>query len=60
MAAAVPGAGLAVRIVGTVTAERIAVLQAADAIVTEEIRRAGLYRELWQSFAVLPGCGPSA
>jgi GMP synthase (glutamine-hydrolysing) len=49
-----PGPGLAVRIVGTVTAERIAVLQAADAIVTEEIRRAGLYRELWQSFAVLP------
>jgi GMP synthase (glutamine-hydrolysing) len=49
-----PGPGLAVRIVGTVTAERIAILQAADAIVTEEIRRAGLYRELWQSFAVLP------
>ena len=49
-----PGPGLAVRIVGTVTAERVAVLQAADAIVVEEIRRAGLYRELWQSFAVLP------
>jgi GMP synthase (glutamine-hydrolysing) len=49
-----PGPGLAVRIVGTVTAERVAILQAADAIVTEEIRRAGLYRELWQSFAVLP------
>jgi GMP synthase (glutamine-hydrolysing) len=49
-----PGPGLAVRIVGGVTAERIAILQAADAIVTEEIRRAGLYRELWQSFAVLP------
>jgi GMP synthase (glutamine-hydrolysing) len=43
-----------VRIVGTVTAERVAILQSADAIVTEEIRRAGLYRELWQSFAVLP------
>ena len=49
-----PGPGLAVRIVGTVTAERVSVLQAADAIVTEEVRRAGLYRELWQSFAVLP------
>ena len=49
-----PGPGLAVRIVGTVTAERVAILQAADAIVTEEIRRAGLYRDLWQSFAVLP------
>jgi GMP synthase (glutamine-hydrolysing) len=49
-----PGPGLAVRIVGTVTAERISILQAADAIVTEEIRRAGLYRQLWQSFAVLP------
>ena len=49
-----PGPGLAVRIVGGVTAERVSILQAADAIVTEEIRRAGLYRELWQSFAVLP------
>jgi GMP synthase (glutamine-hydrolysing) len=49
-----PGPGLAVRIIGTVTAERVAILQAADAIVTEETRRAGLYRELWQSFAVLP------
>ncbi|MCL2396302.1 MAG: glutamine-hydrolyzing GMP synthase [Acidimicrobiaceae bacterium] len=49
-----PGPGLAVRIVGPVTAERVRVLQAADAIVTEEIQRAGLYRELWQSFAVLP------
>jgi GMP synthase (glutamine-hydrolysing) len=49
-----PGPGLAVRIIGTVTTERVQVLQAADAIVTEEIRRAGLYRDLWQSFAVLP------
>jgi GMP synthase (glutamine-hydrolysing) len=49
-----PGPGLAVRIVGTVTAERVSILQAADAIVTEEVRRAGMYRELWQSFAVLP------
>ncbi len=49
-----PGPGLAVRIVGEVTPERAAVLRAADAVVVEEIRRAGLYRELWQSFAVLP------
>jgi len=49
-----PGPGLAVRIVGSVTRERVEVLRAADAIVTEEVKRAGLYRELWQSFAVLP------
>ncbi|HWW54642.1 MAG TPA: glutamine-hydrolyzing GMP synthase, partial [Acidimicrobiales bacterium] len=49
-----PGPGLAVRIAGTVTPERVEILRAADAIVTEEIKRAGLYRELWQSFAVLP------
>jgi GMP synthase (glutamine-hydrolysing) len=40
--------------VGTITPERVEILRAADAIVTEEIKRAGLYRELWQSFAVLP------
>jgi GMP synthase (glutamine-hydrolysing) len=49
-----PGPGLAVRIVGTITPERVSILQAADAIVVEEIRRAGLYNEIWQSFAVLP------
>jgi len=49
-----PGPGLAVRIIGTVTPERLQILRAADAIVTEEIKRAGLYREVWQSFAVLP------
>ena len=48
-----PGPGLAVRILGAVTAPRLAVLRAADAIVTEEIRRAGWYGRLWQSFAVL-------
>ena len=42
------------RIIGTVTAERLEILRNADAIVIEEIRRAGLYREIWQSFAVLP------
>jgi GMP synthase (glutamine-hydrolysing) len=49
-----PGPGLAVRIIGTITRERVEILQAADAIVTEEIKRAGLYRKIWQSFAVLP------
>src|SRR5262249_57976030 len=49
-----PGPGLAVRIIGTITRERVEVLQQADAVVVEEIRRAGLYREIWQSFAVLP------
>jgi len=48
-----PGPGLAVRIVGDITTERLEILRAADAIVTEEVKRAGLYRELWQSFAVL-------
>ena len=49
-----PGPGLAIRIIGDVTAERLDILRAADAVLQEEIRRAGLYRDLWQSFAVLP------
>jgi GMP synthase (glutamine-hydrolysing) len=49
-----PGPGLAIRIIGEVTAERLAILREADAVLQEEVRRAGLYRELWQSFAVLP------
>ncbi len=48
-----PGPGLAVRIVGEVTEERLQVLRDADAIVQEEIRGAGLYEKIWQAFAVL-------
>ena len=48
-----PGPGLAVRVLGEVTAERVRVLQEADAIFIEEIRRAGLYTEVAQAFAVL-------
>jgi GMP synthase (glutamine-hydrolysing) len=48
-----PGPGLAVRILGEVTADRVALLQEADDIVVAEIKRAGLYNKVWQSFAVL-------
>jgi len=49
-----PGPGLAIRIIGEVTHERLEILREADAILLDEVRRAGLYRELWQCFAVLP------
>jgi GMP synthase (glutamine-hydrolysing) len=49
-----PGPGLGVRIIGEVTPEKVAMLQAADAIVREEVKAAGLEREIWQAFAVLP------
>ncbi len=48
-----PGPGLAVRIIGEITAERVKILQLADNIVSEEIKKAGLYYKIWQSFAVL-------
>jgi GMP synthase (glutamine-hydrolysing) len=48
-----PGPGLAIRCLGEVTPERLAVLRAADAIVTDEIRSAGLYDTIWQAFCVL-------
>jgi GMP synthase (glutamine-hydrolysing) len=49
-----PGPGLAIRVIGEVTAERLDILRRADAVLQDEIRAAGMYRELWQSFAVLP------
>ena len=48
-----PGPGLAVRIIGAITRERLELLRLADHIVVDEVKRAGLYRSLWQSFAVL-------
>ena len=48
-----PGPGLAVRIIGEVTRERLEMLRAADWIVMDEIKKAGMYRDLWQSFAIL-------
>jgi GMP synthase (glutamine-hydrolysing) len=48
-----PGPGLAVRLLGPVTRERLDLLRQADAIVADEVRRAGWYERLWQSFAVL-------
>jgi GMP synthase (glutamine-hydrolysing) len=48
-----PGPGLAVRILGAVSEDRLALLRRADAIVAEEVKRAGWYEKLWQSFAVL-------
>ena len=49
-----PGPGLGVRIIGEVTPDKVAMLQHADAIVREEVKAAGLEREIWQAFAVLP------
>lgn len=48
-----PGPGLAVRILGEVTSQRLAILREADRILLEEVRRAGLYHKLWQAFSVL-------
>jgi GMP synthase (glutamine-hydrolysing) len=48
-----PGPGLAIRILGNITRERLDILCAADKIILEEIKAAGLYNDLWQSFAVL-------
>jgi GMP synthase (glutamine-hydrolysing) len=48
-----PGPGLAIRVLGEVTEERLRILREADVVVLEEIRAAGLYEKVWQSFAVL-------
>lgn len=49
-----PGPGLAIRIIGEITEEKLEILREADAIILDEIKKAGLYRKIWQSFAVLP------
>ncbi|MEK9718240.1 MAG: GMP synthase (glutamine-hydrolyzing), partial [Candidatus Puniceispirillum sp.] len=48
-----PGPGLAIRIPGDITPEKLAILRRADAVYLDEIRNAGLYDEIWQAFAVL-------
>ncbi len=48
-----PGPGLAIRVIGDITAKRLSILREVDALVIEEIRKNGYYRKLWQSFAVL-------
>jgi GMP synthase (glutamine-hydrolysing) len=48
-----PGPGLAIRIIGEVTEERLHIVREADAILIEEVKRAGLYRQIWQCFAAL-------
>ena len=48
-----PGPGLAIRVLGAVTKERLMILRAAETIVDQEIRAAGLYNDIWQAFAVL-------
>ncbi len=49
-----PGPGLAIRIIGDITRERLEILKEADWVIIDEIKKAGLYRKIWQSFAVLP------
>lgn len=49
-----PGPGLAIRIIGSITKKRLDILREADYVIVDEIRKAGLYRQLWQAFAVLP------
>lgn len=49
-----PGPGLAIRIIGEITEEKLEILREADAIVLDEITKAGMYQTIWQSFAVLP------
>ncbi|MEN2578397.1 GMP synthase (glutamine-hydrolyzing), partial [Acinetobacter baumannii] len=49
-----PGPGLGIRVIGEVTKEKCDILREADAIYMEELKKAGLYKEIWQAFATLP------
>lgn len=55
MASAIPGPGLGIRVIGEITEEKLEIVRETDAILREEIKKAGLEEEVWQYFTVLPG-----
>ena len=55
MASAIPRSGLGIRVIGEITPEKLEIVRESDAILREEIKKAGLDEEIWQYFTVLPG-----